>query len=790
MKKIKAVCVVVSMLVYAGFSAPKPIWISGAEREMNAFYGFAASFEVEQGDDPVLNFSASSIARVYVNGRLAAYGPARSPEGYMRIDRWPLSNFVRAGKNIVAIEVSNPAVNTFYLPERDGFVFAEVKSSKGRTLAETGKDFKAILLPRIRKTNRFSYQREFGEFYVVTPESYSWREKGVSGAGLPVVDWPMLNCLERGAPYPTLAFDGTFRPSIKTKMRRDRTKVIKKISCIENGGVMPYKGFRKEELEVDMGELQRYVLLQKASLTSIGDAGICKDGDGIVFVGGAEVAGFPCLDVDCIEPATVWILMDEFAGEDGLPNMARFHSCANACGWRLERPGHYKLECFQPNGVGCAHVLIEKGAVVIRRFDVRTYVNPMPARASFKCSDAALEKIFAAAGRSLANNAVDLFTDCPGRERGAYFGDTTFTGRGGDVLLGDVSIEGTLFENFSLAGEFKDVPKGMIPMCYPADVVLSEPHWIPAFGLWSVVELSEYVRRSGDRRIAGLYRHVAEGLLKWFRASCGSEGLLENLPGWVFVEWSGASQFTAGINVPTNMIYIRFLRAFAELYGRKDCDEEADRLRKVLRNKAWTGEWFSDQLIRGENGNLVAGPESTEVCQTLAFFSKVATREEDPDLWKRFVEDLGPMRTKDKWPRIWPSNMLFGFSLRFGVLTECGYDKRVLDEVRTCCLPMAERTGALWESTVETAGGGFSACHGFPCQAAWVIVRSALGVKRIDRSNRRVSIGRLSPNIGLEWCDAVLPLTNGESMRIRWSRNARDIDVQVELPKGWTKVEN
>ena len=71
---------------------------------------------------------------MWVNGRFAGYGPARAPEGYMRVDEWPLGDFVKGGRNVVAIEVSNPAVNTFYLPEQSGFLFAEVVSG-GRTLA-------------------------------------------------------------------------------------------------------------------------------------------------------------------------------------------------------------------------------------------------------------------------------------------------------------------------------------------------------------------------------------------------------------------------------------------------------------------------------------------------------------------------------------------------------------------------------------------------------------------------------------------------------------------------------
>ena len=155
----------VTVGILSAASGAEAIWVRGAEKEMNAFYGFAAEFEAKAGDDPVLAFSAASVARVYVNGTLAAYGPARAPEGCCRIDRRPLGAFVRDGRNVIAIEVSNPAVNQFYLPEREAFLFAEVRDARGRVLAATGRDFKATDLPRVRRTSRFSYQRGFSEFY-------------------------------------------------------------------------------------------------------------------------------------------------------------------------------------------------------------------------------------------------------------------------------------------------------------------------------------------------------------------------------------------------------------------------------------------------------------------------------------------------------------------------------------------------------------------------------------------------------------------------------------------------
>ncbi len=793
-KKLNAIiCVGILLMSVAGCretaavsSEAKSIWVKGAEREMNAYYGFSARFDVESGAKPVLRFSAGGIARVWVNGKFAAYGPARAPEGYMRMDEWPLAHLVSPGRNTVAIEVSNPAVNQFYLPDRPAYLYAEIVSD-GRVLAATGRDFAAKKLSRVQKINRFSYQRGFAEFYRLNPEDDAWRVDGISSPGLPVAECPPLKPLGRCAPYPTCAFDGTFKNTVLTLLvPRDAKSKMRPSRTVDQSGIAPYKGFRKAELEVNLHDkCQELVLSSVRPANPNGGPVVLKAREGAVFEGIMNTAGFPYMEVSCSKPATLYMTMDEFAGKDGLPNPFRFGGCANVCGWRLEKPGRYVLECFQAYGLKCAHVFLEEGEIEIAKFDVRTYLNPDPERARFRSSDPAFEKVFRAAAQSLACNAVDVFTDCPGRERGAYFGDTVFTGRGADVLLADHEVERTLYENYALAPGFSDIPEGMIPMCYPADVMLSAPYWIANFALWSVVQLQEFVGRSGDRSVADLYRKRAEGILGWFRKSVNADGLLENLPGWVFVEWSEAARFTKGISFPSTMIYIRFLDAFADVYGDADCAKEAQRLRAKIREMSWNGEWFRDNAVRNAAGVLEYPGECTEVCQYFAFLSKTATPQSHPELWRRLVEELGPKRKKGAHPRLWPSNMLFGYSTRFGLLSEAGLSARVLDEVKSCFLPMAEKTGTLWESV---GTDGFSCCHGFPCQAAWLLVRDALGVKQIDRRTKTVHVSA-PKSVPLEWCEATLPVSREESVTVKWRRGPGGLPVyESVLPQGWKLV--
>ena len=142
----------------ASFNSARPIWPVGRQTEKNLFVGFRAVFECSQQDEPVLRIAASSLYRIYLNGRFVGHGPARGPHGFYRVDEWSLD--VRVGaKNILAIEVAGYNVNSYYLLNEPAFVRAEVVSG-GRVLASTagkGVDFQAVILKhRVQKVQRYN----------------------------------------------------------------------------------------------------------------------------------------------------------------------------------------------------------------------------------------------------------------------------------------------------------------------------------------------------------------------------------------------------------------------------------------------------------------------------------------------------------------------------------------------------------------------------------------------------------------------------------------------------------
>ena len=80
-----------------------------------------------------------------------------------------------------------------------------------------------------------------------------------------------------------------------------------------------------------------------------------------------------------------------------------------------------------------------------------------------------LNRLFAAGGETFRQNALDIFMDCPSRERAGWLCDSFFTARVAKDLCGDTRSRRISSRTSSLPPKFAFLPDGMLPMCYPAD---------------------------------------------------------------------------------------------------------------------------------------------------------------------------------------------------------------------------------------------------------------------------------------------------------------------------------
>lgn len=487
-------------------------------------------------------------------------------------------------------------------------------------------------------------------------------------------------------------------------------------------------------------------------------------------------SGFLGVKLNVTEPTSVRFGFDEILAADGTLNPTRMGIYAYTT-YELQ-PGSYTLESFEPYTMKYMEVYVDKGNCAVEQVYMRDYCGSDVWRATFQSENEDTNLLFEAARETHRQNAVDVFMDCPSRERAGWLCDSYFSSRVAFDFSGHTRIEKNFLDNFLLPKEFKHIDKGMLPMCYPSDH--PNQNHIPNWAMWFVLELEEYLHRSGDRELVDRAKTRVYDLVDYFKPFLNEDGLLEKLSRWVFVEWSAANSLVQDVNYPSNMLYAKMLEVVARLYDDPALAKQAEQIRKTIVEQSFDGEFFVDNAVRGKGGKLEVTRNRTETCQYYAFYLGTATPESHPELWTKIMNEFGPVRQTTKaYPEIYPSNAFIGNYLRMELLSREGRSKQILEENQSYYIPMARQTGTLWENMTSTA----SCNHGFAAHMARVLYRDVLGVYEISPTEKKVIL-RFTDS-GLRQCKGSIPVGN-ESVDVDWTMEGEEMKVTLKLPQGYT----
>lgn len=683
------------------FRAAKPVWAKGRNREMNVNLLFTGTLpELSQA---TLAITAACSYVAYLNGAFLCAGPARTAHGFFRVDEIALDGKLTAGDNLLEIKSLGAYLDSYQYLRQPSFLCAEVTSGEDtvlRTDAMGENIFQCTLLSeRVQKVQRFSIQRTFAEVYDYTRNDHP-------DVLLEVLD--IGKFITRNIPYP----DFSVHPAQAVLAQGQvihTDKAPTYVDFVANLGP-DWKAFDPSEFEACSVWDAQKLEFRPAGLER-------KDYDGsplafekdsyALFDLGREKTGMIGLTVTCQEPTTIYALFDEILQEDPM-NPVNYVRMATTAVVRWHLPaGTYRLLSYEPYSFRYLQLCAVDGGCTIENVHIRNYCFGPVAHRTF--ADPELQKIYDAAIETFRQNVVDIYMDCPSRERAGWLCDSFFTSRVERVLTGKSEVERNFLENFLLPERFPNLPSGMLPMCYPAD--FKDGNFIPNWAMWYVLELEEYLARTGDRALIDAAKDRVYALLQYFRGFENAYGLLENLQRWVFVEWSKANELVQDVNFPSNFLYAAMKKAMGRLYQDDALLQEGEALLKTAREWSLSGEgvFFCDNALR-QDGKLVLSGECTEVCQYYAFYFGAATKEANPELFRILTEDFGPKRKETKlWPEIYFANAFIGNYLRLDLLQRWGMREKLIEEIKGYFTFMAERTGTLWEHDNISA----SCNHGF-----------------------------------------------------------------------------
>lgn len=698
------------------------IWGKSFEKEMNVTLAFVWTCPKDM-ENVTLSVLGAQAFRVWKNAEFTGYGPARAAHGYARKDCYCFSRLKRGER--FTVEVCAYNIRCLSTVGQKPYFAAEI-CENGKIIAES-KDFACYLLSdRKQRVLRYGFQRAFVESYVMKKSRtslYLGDSSGYRKVQITDVEAPFI--LERNVPYPLLSETmldvpverGRITRKTEYKVWRDRAHTITDI----------FDGFPLEKLQEDVSDEVCALSFEPIRNSK---TNVFKKNTYGIYAFSRSISGFFRLKVSVEADCVFYLIFDEvdsrvITGEGkGIDVDFKRNDCANIVKYQLKR-GEYELTCFEPYSVRFTRLAVIKGRICLRSFGFISYENPSAYKKEYVCEDKDLERILKAAQNTLAQNAVDLLMDCPSRERAGWINDAFFSGRAEYVLTGSNVAQFNLLENYAIAPPLADLPEGMIPMCYPGDFPNND--FIPNFAMWFVLGLYDYWTRNSDRHLIEISKEKVYGALAYFKDFENEYELLENLKGWIFIEWSAANwkHFVRGVNFPSNMTYCKMIECAGKLYDDRDLLDKSRRIKARIRELSFNGEFFTDNAERDANGKLYRTQNTTETCQYFAFFFGIADKETYGKLYAELMDKFGSSRKESEYPTVYPSNALIGFLLRLELLRLDKDYIRQLKEIKSYYLNMANTTGTLWEHKNVRA----SLNHGFASYVGALIVE-ALGFEK------------------------------------------------------------
>jgi alpha-L-rhamnosidase len=776
-----------------------PVWAEGREKEMNLSLGFRGVFQGNTEQNVKLKITASTLYRVFVNGTFVGYGPARAAHEYFRVDEYNVSKLVKTGENIVAIEVAGYNVNSYYTLDQPSFLLAELEVNGNVTLATGSNDFEVFKLPeRVQKVERYSFQRPFTEYYRMTENYNKWRtstttvpptSNNTTPDKITLTTFPTVKLLPRHVLLPdfnivepeSVYAKGTVKTVLPKTYRRDRS--LTKISP-------DYKGFSESELEVIPSlRIQEIVTETKEIInkpaTVLNPFPLRKD-EFCIYDFGIDYSGFIGAKITCNSQTKLYFYFDEVLTDGDVKTKQRM-DINNQIGYELN-PGVYDLETFESYTFKYLKIIATEGDCRIDKIYLREFAYPENKKATFCSNNFKLNTIYAAAKQSSRQNALDVLMDCPSRERGGWLCDSYYAAIMEKEFTGYSAVAYNFYENYTLLESFKNLPEGMIPMCYPADLLFPadcyDDNFIPQWSLWFILQIDDYLQRGGDPLLIAKLKQKIENLLQYFVKYENEDGLLEKLAGWKFVEWSKANNFVMDVNYPTNMLYCAALKAAARLYDNSEWTKKAEQIKQTILRQSFNGDFFIDNALR-KDGKLTLTDNTTEVCQYYAFFFDIVTPESHPELWQKLVTEFGPNRDVAViYPSVHPANAFVGNYMRMDILSRYGLQSQLLLEIQDYFYAMADRTGTLWENMTPHA----SCNHGFASYIGHVLYRDVLGISNIDYINKEITI-RFT-DLVLNSCNGSIPIDE-EVVELKWTRSGNQISYSLKMPQNYkVKIQN
>ncbi|MEI8247362.1 MAG: family 78 glycoside hydrolase catalytic domain [Lentisphaerota bacterium] len=491
---------------------------------------FRKNLEINGGEmvSAKLTFTADDYCKIYINGALAAIGPAPGHIDNYYFMSMDVKEMIQNGDNYIAVHCYYQGLMNRVWNSGDGLsglkLLLSIKYHDGHEQEiATDHSWRCFDCQAYQSDITMGYETQYAENIDMRLMPADWKEIKFDDSG-----WNAPEALNN---YPHQLKAQTTLPLCLKKIYPARTLNLKENCCL-----------------IDFGR---------------------------------EVAGYTVVNASGASGHVMEIRHAEELNSDG---SARYKLRAN-CEYQefltLSGRGKDKIDFFDYKAFRYIELINYPGFPACDDIFVIERHYPFDNAAELKTSDNTLDRIWDICSLAVKLGTQDSYLDCMTREKGAYLGDAYVTGLSHLYLTGKSEMLKKVLRDFAESAKYSPGLRAVWPGAFEQDIADYSLLWIPL--------LHEYYMWTGDADFIRELLPVTDGVMEYFRAYENSEGLLENFTGKpVMVDWPknlrddyddpglmGDNQAQKGINTLINIYYYGTIAAAQKIYTAAGNNEQA-----------------------------------------------------------------------------------------------------------------------------------------------------------------------------------------------------------------------